>query len=172
LVSASVGSLLAGTRTVFWPKMNSLDSYTLKADGRQSETAFAVQRGVARLMRALGFSVLTEFTLASARRADVIGLGPDGSIWIIEIKSSINDFRADTKWQDYADYCDRFYFAIPATLDAAIIPDTTGLIVADSYGAEIIREAGTHVLHASRRKALTLEFGRMAAHRLHSLYDP
>ncbi len=120
----------------------------------------------------MGFSILTEFTLASARRADVIGVRHDGVIWIVEIKSSLEDFRADQKWPEYRDFCDRFYFAIPQSMDALIIPEDAGLVVADAYGAEIMRETLDHPLHASRRKALTLSFGRLAAQRLQSLYDP
>ncbi len=144
----------------------------LPADGRQSETALAVQRGVGRLMRAHGFSVITEFTLATGRRADMCGVRQDGFIWIVEIKSSLGDYRADQKWPEYRDYCDRFCFAIPLDMDAAIIPPEAGLVVADQYGAEIVRVTQDHPLHASRRKAVTLQFGRTAAARLHGLYDP
>ncbi|MFT3673056.1 MmcB family DNA repair protein [Aestuariivirga sp.] len=144
----------------------------LPVDGRQSETAFAVQRGVCRLMREHGFAVITEFSLASGRRADVFGVRQDGFIWIVEIKSSLEDYRADQKWNEYRDYCDRFSFAIPLAMDAAIIPVEAGLVVADQYGAEIVRVTDDHPLHASRRKAVTLQFGRVAAQRLHGLYDP
>jgi hypothetical protein len=143
----------------------------LPVDGRQSETAANVQRGVGRLMRAHGFALITEFTLASNRRADVIGFAADGTVWIVEIKSSLEDFRADHKWQEYREYCDRFCFAIPPVMDPGIIPVDAGLIIADQYGAEIIRETARHPLHASRRKALTLQFGRVAAMRIHALWD-
>ena len=144
----------------------------LPSDGRQSETALAVQRGTSRLMRAHGFAVLSEFTLASGRRADLCGVRDDGLLWIIEIKSSLEDFRVDQKWPEYRDYCDRFSFAIPQSLDPAIIPVEAGLIIADAYGAEIIRSTADHPLHAARRRAITLLFARGAAQRLNSLYDP
>lgn len=144
----------------------------LKQDGRQSETALMIQRGVARLLRASGFAVLPEFTLASGRRADLIGIGGGGEIWIVEIKSSPGDFRADAKWPEYRDYCDRLYFAIPASMDAEMMPADTGLMVADSWGADILREAEAASLHAARRRAVTLAFARAAALRLHGLYDP
>ena len=149
-----------------------LSSPILPVDGRQSETALAVQRGVCRLMREHGFAVITEFSLASGRRADVFGIRQDGFIWIVEIKSCLEDYKADQKWGEYRDYCDRFSFAIPLAMDRAIIPDEAGLVVADHYGAEIIRFTEDHPLHASRRKAVTLQFGRAAAQRLHGLYDP
>lgn len=144
----------------------------IRPDGRQSETALAVQRGVGRLLRALGLAVLHEFTLASGRRADVIALGVSGSIWIVEIKSSPEDLRADMKWPEYRDYCDRLYFAIPSTMDPEIMPHDAGLIIADQWGAEILREAEDLGLHAARRKAVSLAFGRTAAQRLHALMDP
>ncbi len=144
----------------------------LKPDGRQSETALMVQRGVSRLMRDSGFAVLPEFTLASGRRADIMGLGDGGEIWIVEIKSSPEDFRADLKWPEYRDYCDRLFFAIPTSMEPDMMPSDAGLIVADRWGAEILRHAEAASLHASRRKAVTLAFARAAALRLHGLYDP
>ena len=95
-----------------------------------------------------------------------------GHIWIVEIKSSLEDFRSDGKWPEYRDYCDRLFFAIPTTMDPAIMPDEAGLIIADSWGAEIMRHPEPLPLHASRRKAVTLAFARAAALRLHGLYDP
>jgi hypothetical protein len=144
----------------------------LKPDGRQSETAQMVQRGVARLMRASGFAVLPEFTLATGRRADIIAIAEAGEIWIIEIKSSPEDFRADLKWPEYRDYCDRLFFAIPTAMDPGMMPPDAGLIVADQWGADILRHAEAASLHAARRKAVTLAFARAAALRLHGLYDP
>ncbi len=144
----------------------------LKPDGRQSETASMVQRGVCRLLRASGFATLAEFTLATGRRADVIAVNEAGAIWIVEIKSCFEDFRCDRKWPEYQDFCDRLFFAIPTSMDDAILPAEAGLIVADNWGAEILRHAGETPLHPSRRKALTLAFARAAALRLHGLYDP
>jgi hypothetical protein len=143
----------------------------LKVDGRQSETALGIQRGLARLLRDHNFAHLTEFTLASGRRADVMAVGPEGLIWIIEIKSSIEDFRADNKWPEYRDYCDRFSFAIPTDLAPEIMPDAAGLIVADPWGAEIMRHVDDHPLHASRRRALLLSFARSAAMRLSGILE-
>lgn len=141
-------------------------------DGRQSETALAVQRGACRMLRSMGFAVLPEFVLASGRRADVIAMDPAGLIWIVEIKSSLADYRADGKWHEYRDYCDRFCFAVPHTMDQAVIPEDVGLIVADNYGAEVMRQLPDHPLHAARRRAVSLQFARVAAQRLHNLWDP
>lgn len=141
-------------------------------DGRQSETALQLQRGVGRLFRARGHAVVTELVLASGRRADIVALGPAGEITIIEIKSSIADFRADHKWLDYGPFCDRLYFASHAGVPAEIFPSQTGLILADAYGAEILREPPHVPLSAARRKAMTIQFAKVAAHRLHGLFDP
>ena len=144
----------------------------LRPDGRQSDTALMIQRGTGRLLRAAGFAVLPEFTLGTGRRADIIGLNDAGHIWIVEIKSSLEDYRSDSKWPEYREYCDRLFFAIPTTMDPAIMPEAAGLIIADSWGAEIIRHPDALALHAARRKAVMLAFARAAAHRLHGLYDP
>lgn len=143
-----------------------------RPDGRQSERAAQVQKGVCRYMREAGFAALPEFTLRSGRRVDVMALKDTGAIWIIEIKSSLQDFRSDLKWPEYLDYCDRLYFALPPDLTPDIIPSEVGLIVADAWGAEVLRDPQDHGLHASRRKAVTLSFARAAALRLHGLYDP
>lgn len=141
-------------------------------DGRQSETALFVARGVRRHLRALGYASVTEMSLRSGRRADVVALGGDGSILIVEIKSSVADFRADNKWRDYRLHCDRLYFAIPETVPLEIMPEDAGLLVADAYGAALVREAPEHRLAAATRKMVTLQFGHLAARRLHGLSDP
>jgi hypothetical protein len=110
--------------------------------------------------------------LPDGRRADIVALAPDGTINIVEIKSCVADYRADRKWPDYRDFCDRLYFAISLTTPAHIIPEEAGLIVADDYGAQIVRSGIEHRLAAARRKSVTLKFARMAADRLHSLHDP
>lgn len=141
------------------------------ADGRQSETALAIQRGVGRLFHQWGFAMVTELQLATGRRADVVGLGPAGEIWIVEIKSSIEDFRADMKWPDYRLSCDRLSFATHAGVPLDIFPEDAGLMLADSYGAEIMRPAPEHRLAGATRKAMLLLFARAAANRLHGLVD-
>ncbi len=74
----------------------------------------------------------------------MIALCGAGRLTIVEIKSSVADFRADRKWPDYRDFCDRFFFAIPDDVPEDLIPEDCGLIVADAYGAAIIREAPEH----------------------------
>lgn len=133
---------------------------------RNTETAEAVLRGVSRLMLNLGETCLSEFTLRTGRRVDLIALNTKGAFTVVEVKSSIADFRADNKWQEYLDFCDRFYFAVPMEFPTDILPSECGMIVADGYGAEILRGSPAGSMNASRRKALTLRFARAAATRL------
>jgi hypothetical protein len=141
-------------------------------DGRQSETALKIARGTARLLHAHGYCVVSELPLASGRRADLVALGTDGEIWIVEIKSSVADLRADQKWMDYRMHCDRLFFATTVEVPCEIFPPDTGLIVADAFGAHIVCEAPEHRLHASTRKSMTMNIARAAALRLQSLIDP
>lgn len=142
------------------------------ADGRQSPTAMMVAQGVRRHLRTAGIASICEVVLGNGRRADIVGLGANGSIHIIEVKSNLQDFRCDDKWPDYLDYCDFFYFAAPPDLNPDIFPADAGLVVADSYGAEIIRKPLARKLNASRRRITLLAFARSAALQLHGLHDP
>jgi hypothetical protein len=144
----------------------------LPVDGRQSETALAVARGTARLLHAHGLCVVSELPLPSGRRADLVALDSGGTIWIVEIKSSIADFRADQKWHEYRAHCDRLFFATSLAVPCDIFPPDAGLIVADAYGAELRCDAPEHRLPAATRKAMMLLFARAAARRLSSLADP
>ncbi|HRD77545.1 MAG TPA: MmcB family DNA repair protein [Hyphomicrobiaceae bacterium] len=141
-------------------------------DGRQSAAAMEIRRGAQRLLRAHGLASLPEVTLASGRRADLLALAPDGRIAIVEIKSSVADFRADHKWPDYQAFADQLYFAVGPAFPQALIPESAGLIVADRYGGEVVREAPTCKLAPARRKAVTLLLARIAASRLHAGADP
>ena len=108
-------------------------------DGRQSEVAAELQRGVCRALRALGHCVVTELPLANGRRADVVAMSGRGDILIVEVKSCLLDYRTGAKWQDYLEYCDRLYFAVRADFPCEVIPEEAGLILADRYGAELVR---------------------------------
>jgi hypothetical protein len=141
-------------------------------DGRQSETALIVARGTMRLLLSHGFTCVSELPLPSGRRADLVAVGRSGEIWIVEIKSSIADFRADQKWMDYRIHCDRLFFATTIEVPCEIFPKDTGLIVADGFGGEIVCEAPEHRLPAPTRKAMTLRIAQCAALRLQSLIDP
>ena len=136
------------------------------------EETLLVSRGVRRHLARLGFAVVEELPLASGRRADVMALSASGEIWIVEIKSSIEDFRADHKWPFYRLHSDRLFFATSPRVPLEIFPEDCGLIVADGFGGEILREAPEHRLAAATRKATMLRFARVAAARLQGLVDP
>ncbi len=138
----------------------------ISVDRRQSELAMAVRNGVIRGFSQRNWVFVPELTLANGRRADLTALDPNGNIYIIEIKSSIADFRADQKWHEYLEFCDGFYFASHPEVSMEIFPQSEGFILADQYGSELIREANINKLSAPTRKAMTLRLARTAAERL------
>ena len=129
-------------------------------------------RGVCRALAELGLATLTEFTLRTGRRVDVIGLDPEGAVTIVEVKSSLEDFRSDGKWPEYLDYCDQFFFAVPDGFPLEVLPEDCGLLAADAYSAVILRPAPKRPLNGTRRRALLLRFAAAAAQRLQRLNDP
>jgi len=141
-------------------------------DGRQSPAALDIQRGAIRVLRAHGLVAVTELPLANGRRADIVGVSDKGEIWIVEIKSCLADFRSDGKWPSYWEFCDRLWFAVAQDFPVEVLPEETGLILADRFGGEIVRESPTEALASARRKAMMLRFGRTAAERLTVLADP
>ena len=116
--------------------------------------------------------MVTELPLANGRRADVVALSSSGDLLIVEIKSSLVDYRTDGKWHDYLEYCDRLYFAVAADFPKDVIPADAGLILADRYGAELVRDPAEARLSAGRRKAMMLTFAHAAALRLQHHLDP
>lgn len=152
-------------------------SISISKAGRADENpgqpvgANGIARGVRRMYAASGYSTIAEMSLPDGRRADLVALGPDGSIEIVEIKSSIADFRADRKWRFYLDYCDRLYFALDINTPQDIVPQDAGLILADEFAAKILRIGESSPIAAARRKSILLRFARHAADRLHALQD-
>jgi hypothetical protein len=144
----------------------------MPVDGRQSPMALAIRRGTLRYLAALGHAALAEVPLPSGRRADLLSLAPDGSLWIVEIKSSRADLAADMKWPDYRLHCDRLYFATTPDLPADLFPEETGLILADAYGAALHRDAPDHRLAPATRRSLLTRFATLGAARLMRLEDP
>ena len=135
-------------------------------------TAALLVRGVCRAFGQLGYAALVEFPLANGRRADILCLGKAGDFAIIEIKTSVADYRTDHKWVTYRDFADRLYFAVPDHFPRVLIPEECGLMVADSFGAALLREGRATPLSPGRRRALTLRFARLAAARLRRHLDP
>ena len=134
--------------------------------------AALLARGVCRALEQLGYASLLEFPLANGRRADILALGKSGDLMIVEIKSSVADFRADRKWASYREFADRLYFAVPSEFPALLIPEECGLIVADGFGAAVLRHGVPTPLAPARRRALTLRFALAAATRLRRHLDP
>jgi hypothetical protein len=133
--------------------------------------ATLIARGARRALEQLGYACLREFPLANGRRADILALGRAGELVIVEIKSSIADFRADGKWTCYREYADRFYFAVADGFPQSLIPDDCGLMVADAFDAALLRDGVATPLNPARRRALILRFGRIAAARLQRFID-
>ncbi|HCR94963.1 MAG: hypothetical protein CMH91_07205 [Oceanicaulis sp.] len=138
---------------------------TARASNPAIDDARLLMRGAARLLMDLGITAIAEFTLPCGRRADLAGLGPKGEMVIVEVKSGVQDFRTDEKWPDYFAWCDRFYFAVSERFPSDILPEQTGLIIADGFGGAVVRESPVAKLAPARRKALTLKFARNAAER-------
>lgn len=132
----------------------------------------AVTRGVCRWLEDSGFITLREFKLGTGRRADVVGLNAEGTIVMVEVKSTAGDYRADAKWLEYVPYCDAFTFAVPPEFPWQILPSDCGVVIADAHAAAVVRHAVPKKLHAARRRALTLRFALAAGQRLSALLDP
>lgn len=129
-------------------------------------------RGVCRHLRSYDFVTVEELTPTPGRRVDVMALGPKGEVWVIECKSSRADFMSDTKWQDYLDWCDRYFWAVDADFPTDLLPQDTGLIIADAFDAEVVRMPAEDKLAPARRKVMHQKFARHAAIRLQALRDP
>lgn len=129
-------------------------------------------RGVARALRDLDFVTVEELVPAPGLRVDLLALGPKGEVWVIECKSGRADFIADQKWQGYLPWCDRFFWAVDADFPTDLLPDATGLILADAFDAEIIRMGPDTPLAPARRKVMVHKFARHAALRLQGYRDP
>ena len=129
-------------------------------------------RGVCRHLLTHNFTSLEEFTPERGTRVDVMAIGPKGEIWVIECKSGREDFRSDHKWRGYLEWCDRFFWAVDDTFPLELLPEDTGLIIADSYGAEVVRMGPEAKLAGARRKKITLKFARDVALLHHRMRDP
>ena len=145
----------------------------LPVDGRQSAMALAIARGAGRTLRRHGFVVVPEVGLPDGRTGRPCrARRRAATIWIVEIKSSVIDFQVDRKWPDYRAHCDRLLFAVAPEFPVEILPQDTGLIVADLYDGALLREAPEHRLSSPTRRALTLHIARVCAARLHQALDP
>lgn len=153
-------------------KMNKMASNTQHQEAESIGVAAEITRGVCRFLRDLGYSPLTEFRVGDRRRVDVIGVNRAGKFLVVEVKSSVQDYKSDQKWPEYIAHGDKFYFAVDREFPLDILPPDCGIMIADSYGATVVREARDQPVHATRRKAQTLRFAKAAADRLQRLSDP
>ena len=162
---------LAGLATLF-----AMCSFFVMAEDDQTQTLLMpgqrLARGVCRHLLGHGFVSVEELVPSPGLRVDVMALGPKGEIWVIECKSGRADFAADRKWQNYLEWCDRFFWAVDLNFPTEILPEDTGLILADDYGAEILRMGPATLLAPARRKVMVQKFARHAALRLQALRDP
>ena len=131
-----------------------------------------IARGVMRHFSQVGLSSLSEFSPTRGLRVDIITLGMSDEIWIVECKSGQNDFKSDKKWQNYLDWCDRYFWAVDANFPIGILPSDTGVIIADSYDASILRDSPLNKLSAARRKKIMNSVARSACNRLMLHTDP
>lgn len=139
---------------------------------RAASPGQALARGTCRCLAGHGFTCLTEMPLRPGLRVDVMALGPKGELWIVECKSGRADFTSDRKWRGYLDWADRFFWAVDAEFPVEILPEDTGLILADRFGAEVLRPAPELKLAPARRKTVIQDFARTAARRLQARLDP
>ena len=131
-----------------------------------------IARGVCRALAAHGFVTVEELVPARGLRVDVMALGPRGEIWVVECKSSRADYQSDAKWQGYLEWCDRFFWAVDTEFPTDLLPDETGLIIADAYDGEILRMPEEQKLPPARRKVMIQKFARHAALRQQMARDP
>ena len=130
-------------------------------------------RGVCRFLSdALDFACLEEFVPERGKRVDVMAVGPRGELWVVECKSSRADFLSDSKWDGYLDWCDRFFWSVGPDFPTELLPEESGIILADGYDGEVLRMGRETRLPPARRKVLIQKFATHAARRLQDMRDP
>ena len=151
------------------------DAHAVLAGSAGAETPTRearLRRGVRRLLAEMGYGTLSEFRLTTGRRVDVIGLNGEAEFVIVEIKTSLEDFRGDRKWREYLPFCERFYFAVPDGFPDAVLPGECGVIVADAYGGAVCREPCVIPVNAARKRRQIVRFALAASTRLQRAFDP
>ena len=149
--------------------MDDVGCETVEGRGATSER---LARGAQRFLANLGAAAVAEFRLPSGHRLDLMALLPDGTLWGIEVKSGVADLAADRKWPEYLDWVDALYFCVDPAFPLALLPEQAGVMVADSFDAQVMRDAPERRLSAGRRKSMTLRFGLVAGRRLQGRDDP
>lgn len=144
----------------------------METDIQRYQPGQLLARGVMRHLADLGFACVDELVPARGLRVDVMALGPKGEIWIVECKSCRADYMGDAKWEGYLEWADRFFWAVDSDFPVDLLPEESGLIIGDAYGAEIVRMSDEIRLAPARRKVMVQKFATHAARRLHRLRDP
>ena len=154
------------------PSLDPVPPSSVALNNRPAPVTRGLTRGVCRMLAGIGYGTLTEFRLPNRRRVDVIGLGTRGDFAIVEIKSTVEDFRGDRKWREYLPFCETFYFAVPEGFPLDILPADCGIIVADRFGGVLRRTATVAAVNGARKRRQLVRFAHAASTRLHGLYDP
>ena len=102
-----------------------------------SKNLSRIARGVMRHFAQIGMHSLSEFSPARGLRVDIITLGMSDEIWIVECKSGQSDFKSDKKWQNYLDWCDRYFWAVDRKFPIDILRVTWGYILLKDAAADI-----------------------------------
>ena len=165
-----MGRLTAVAAADRLPPMSS--ELLLTASALDLQAGQRLARGVCRHLVSRDFAPLCEFVPTPGLRVDLMALGPKGEVWIIECKSSRTDYVSDRKWQGYLEWCDRFFWAVDGEFPTDLLPEGSGLILADAYDAEILRWPAETPRPGARRRALTQRIARTAAVRLALATDP
>lgn len=144
-------------------------SKPLESRSRQ-EVAILLYDALSYFFRKRGYSVQSEVGVLpwGRARADIVALNMKREMIIGEIKSCWQDFHTDSKWHQYIEKCDKFYFIFPADVwekeKHRILPEiekypSTGVYVVDldrwysdesigyrSAGIRCVRNAKVHKL--------------------------
>lgn len=125
-----------------WLK-NSVDTYTDRYTQSKYRvlTEFAVQTGTSHYARRIDGLVMENLTVAAEKAYNV-------HIHAVEIKVSKHDLLSDHKMQEYTDYADFFWIAVPEELKAdaeSIMLNDWGLITIDEKKElHVIKKAELH----------------------------
>lgn len=118
------------------PKRNNRPSPSSSSKPRSTEIADFLKKRVANYYKRKRRVCYAELGLnrGGKLRADMFILAMTGHIVIVEVKSSVADFKSDSKWHLYRDYCHQFYFAFTKPVYAKVkdsIPPGVGVFVFD-----------------------------------------
>lgn len=104
-------------------------------------------------------------------RADVLAMAMNGYMVVVEVKSSVADFRSDKKMDQYTKYCNQSYVACSAEVYAKIkdkVLPSFGVIVVDGNRCYVAKKAlKRNVHHKTKLNLITRMAYRSADATLH-----